>query len=151
MSDVSPVGASATPGLEITTAPITDEIRTQWWSRLPYRHFELEITVFNGTQSHTGEITFEVGLPEDIIFDLNGATWNPLHRHELDGAIYEIWSPWSTVGSMPPNGHRRERLSVNLKPYVTHAVVLRRLFEDGDPISEWVSEEVPFKPFEPQL
>jgi hypothetical protein len=75
----------------------------------------------------------------------------PLHRHELDGTIYEIWSPWSTVGSIPPNGHRRERLSVNLKPYVALAVVPRRLFEDGDPISEWIKEEVTFKPFEPQL
>lgn len=147
------------PGLEISIATLADELRTHLWSHAPYRHFEMAITIHNGTDKESGELTFEILFPEDIVFDFSGMPWQPSHKHEIDNDVYDVWSTAPGIGRYQsssgvwtsPGGTWKQNLTVNLKPYAQSSLILRRLFQDGDPISDWIKETVTFKPFAPQM
>jgi hypothetical protein len=150
------------PGLEMTVETLADEIRTHFWSREPYRYFELGVVVRNDGPETAEEVSYEIGLPETVMLDFNGAVWNPSHRHEIAGVVYVVWSTLggfgrysSVVGGrmIPANWEDqwRETLTVDLKPYVQTIEVLYRLFERADPLSDWLKMEITFEPFAPGL
>jgi hypothetical protein len=143
------------PGLVISLETVADEIRTHFWSHEPYRHFELAVSVHNGTDKKSGELYFEILFPEDIVFDLHGSAWQPSHKHEIDGTVYDVWCTAPGASSsgvyVSVGGNWEVELAVNLKPYVGSALILRRLFQDGDPISDWLKEAVTFRQFAPPI
>jgi hypothetical protein len=148
------------PGLEISLETVADEIRTHFWSHEPYRHFEIAVTVVNSGEQQEDNLQFEVLFPEDAVRDYDGSRWRPSHKHEINGKIYLVWATAGASGTGPviggmsltadPRFRWRQELTVNLNPYLKSISILYRLFEKGDPLSDWLKHDVELKPFSPQ-
>jgi hypothetical protein len=144
------------PGVTMTVETLADEICKHVWTGEQYRHFELGVHVRNDGQEAAEEVSVEICLPEASVLDFNASAWKPSHRHEIDGIAYVVWSTWGYAGldvfSIPPNWSGQcEKLAVNVKPYVQNTSVRYRLFERGDPLTDWLKTDVTFKPFAPRL
>jgi hypothetical protein len=146
------------PGVAMTVETLADEIRRHMWSGEQYRHFELGMLVRNDGPEAAEEVSYEICLSETLILDFNGDRWKPSHRHEIDGVVYVVWSslgghPVAHGVTMPPNAwdQWRDKLTVNVKPYVPTTSILYRTFERDDPLTDWLKTELTFKPFAPQL
>jgi hypothetical protein len=129
-------------------ATLRDDIRHAHWSRVPYHHLEIGVSLFNAEQSAAEDVYFEVLVPEQVIFDFSGSQWQPSHKHSVNGEIYVVWS---TLGKglraamIPTKGRWQERLTVNIKPYITSIKVMWRVFQYGDPVDGYGEKEIALK------
>jgi hypothetical protein len=149
------------PTLNIAIAPVADEIRTHFWSHEPYRHFEFDIIVSNNGPTQADNLSFEILFPEEAVADYDGSRWRPSHKHTIEGTTYLVWSTAGAYGtghvaggmSLTPSPEIRWRqtLAVNVKPTVKSALILYRLFEKGDPLTEWISQDIEFTSLSPRF
>ena len=139
---------AASAGLSLEIVLAHEKIAHCIWSRVPFRHCELAITVTNGDDHVFDGVSFELLVPEDAIFNLSGDAWNPMYKREVDGNMYDTWQ---TLGGGGPGAGRyrtrsggqalitqwREKLAVNLKPESDDVELLWRLFVRAEPVGEY--------------
>ncbi|HYL27421.1 MAG TPA: hypothetical protein VEW74_06260 [Candidatus Nitrosotalea sp.] len=125
--------------LSLTVETLTDEIRQAFWTRAPYRHVRLGVTVRNDGDAYQS-VLLEVLLPESVFITVpgGGANWNPSHRHELEGQNFLAWDTFGGFGRnavphgdviLHPTGRVEDVLDVDLKPEANPLPLFWRLFE----------------------
>ena len=122
--------------LSVTVELLSDEVYHAFWSSEPHRRVELNIIRSNDGDERTGLVSYEVLLREDAVLDCSADSWKPSHRHCVDGETYVVWSTRNPLSTYSPHGYMlgphaagKEKLAVNLRPYVAPLVVLWRAFE----------------------
>ncbi len=147
--------------LGLSIKVVADVIKHCLWSRRPVRHLELAITLSNYEDAVVKDVSFELLVPEDSIFNLSGDAWNPIEERDVQGTLYVTWQTLgggmgryvATIGGMTfrATGSWQQKLTVNIKPYYSTIDVLWRLFESGDPVGDYGKERLTLQPFAPGL
>lgn len=146
-----------TTPLTLSIAELSDRIAHCLFSLEPYRHLQMAISVSNEGDDVVESVSYELLVPVDSIFNLNGDRWNPNHRHEVNGKLYDVWQTLGGSGGRYSGatggvtfrgaGPWREKLAVNLKPYDSSVELLWRLFQKGDPIGDYGTATLSLQPF----
>lgn len=146
--------APQAPSLSIRT--VTDRLAQFLWSREPHRHLTIEITI---TNHHTGEapdVSFELLVPESMVFNLSGDAWNPMYKRVVHETVYDVWQTLGggigryeggTRGGVTltrPGARWKQKLTVNLKPDLSSVELLWRLYERTVPIGDYGRTKITF-------
>ncbi len=146
-------------GLSVSVEHTAESIHHELWSREPYRRIDLALIVSNDSPARVS-FGLEILFPEDSVFNFSGDRWRPDHRTEVDGAVYDVWTTisWSaSVGygwiSVAPKVHSEEKLTVDLKPYLTSILLRWRVFtgHDEQESSDWGQAQLDFAPYVPSI
>jgi hypothetical protein len=122
--------------LSVTVELLSDDFHHAFWSSEPHRRVELNIIRSNDGDETSGVLSYEVLLRENAVLDFLADSWKPSHRHLVDAETYVVWSTRNPLSEYSPRGYMlgphaagKEKLAVNLRPYVASLVVLWRAFE----------------------
>lgn len=146
--------------VSVRVETLVDEVRRALWSREPHRYLQLGVIVSNDGDEYADRVSYELLLPEELLFDFDADGWKPSHRHLINGKSYAVWSTRNVLNSKSGQGygiragsHLREKLAVDLKPYASSMELLWRAFEGKDefPPEAFGRQEVPLKLYAPSL
>lgn len=145
----------------MTIDTLVDEVRKAFWSKIPYRHVELRLTIRNDADADL-RLLLEVLLPEALVVDVPGgeAAWHPSHRHELEGEDFLAWDTYGGFGRgavggviLPPGVASTDMLDVDLRPETNPVPAFWRLFErePDDPAEPFHQVQLELRPYVPSL
>ncbi|HLY03283.1 MAG TPA: hypothetical protein VKR56_12410 [Candidatus Cybelea sp.] len=146
--------------LNVTVELLADQFHHAFWSSEPHRRVELDIIFSNDGDKVAVLVSYEVMLPEDAVLDFSADSWKPSHRHLVDGTTYVVWSTHNAASAqsgqgytVSPHASGKEKLTVDLRPYVAPLVVLWRAFEGEAeyPPDGFGRQEIPLRPYAPSL
>lgn len=144
--------------LSLTIHELDSRIAHCLWTRQPFRHFKVEASITKDGGGEMPDVSYDILVPADAIFNLSGDVWNPACKRVVAGVIYDSWQTVNDPGLISTGrgglqmnlgagsahmlmagagtGLIAYNLTVNLKADL-HSLDLRwRVLQHGEPISE---------------
>jgi hypothetical protein len=146
--------------LNVRVEILSDHNQHAFWSSEPHRRVELNVIFSNDGDESTDRASYEVLLREDSILDFSADSWKPSHRHLVEAETYVVWSTRNVLSSnsaqgyiIRPHGASKQKLAVNLRPYVASLAVLWRAFDGAAeyPGEGFGRQAIPLRPFTPSI
>lgn len=143
--------------LSLAIRQLADPIAHCLWTRKPFRHFTVEASITKDGAGNMPDVSYDILVPEDAIFNLSGDAWNPACKHLVDGVVYDAWQTIGDPGLMyardgvllrtgSGSGHllgagaatglAAYKLTVNLKADRSSIDLRWRVLQHAEPISE---------------
>jgi hypothetical protein len=78
----------------VTLEARVDEFRRSWWTRIPYRHVQLDITMRSVVALPNESVIREFLVPAVALdnFSNLGGDWNSSYDTMIDGVDYFVWA-----------------------------------------------------------